>query len=266
MTTNHKENLDPALLRPGRADYHCHLNNASHHQMTSLFNHIFPGQEEKAVKFANQLPEFKLSMAKVQGHFLKYRFNTDVLVEKAKDLMKETVSKEQMNIPEWLSRLNLSKYEKILTKFRFYNVSDLRRLNKDNFKFEEMKITSRHAKQRMLEMIGEDKLAVKDFEFKTMQQTRMLLEKKIDSEQVEELLQEFGCEDNDVFTGFQLKDVINKYDTIEEIRGALQQFVIAGKKVDENLEKSSSDTRASDEKIEDSDDEEEKEDPVPTPS
>ena len=25
MTTNHREKLDPALLRPGRADYHVHL-------------------------------------------------------------------------------------------------------------------------------------------------------------------------------------------------------------------------------------------------
>lgn len=30
MTTNHRERLDPALMRPGRADYHVKLNNASH--------------------------------------------------------------------------------------------------------------------------------------------------------------------------------------------------------------------------------------------
>lgn len=29
MTTNHKEKLDPALLRPGRADRHFELNYAS---------------------------------------------------------------------------------------------------------------------------------------------------------------------------------------------------------------------------------------------
>lgn len=29
MTTNHKEKLDPALLRPGRADVHVKLDNAS---------------------------------------------------------------------------------------------------------------------------------------------------------------------------------------------------------------------------------------------
>ena len=30
MTTNHIEKLDPALLRPGRTDFHAHLNNASY--------------------------------------------------------------------------------------------------------------------------------------------------------------------------------------------------------------------------------------------
>lgn len=29
MTTNHREKLDPALLRPGRADVHIELNYAS---------------------------------------------------------------------------------------------------------------------------------------------------------------------------------------------------------------------------------------------
>lgn len=74
MTTNHKDNLDPALLRPGRADVHAHLNNASHSQMTNMFKRMFPDEDESmADKFANKLPEFKLSMAKIQGHLLKYR-------------------------------------------------------------------------------------------------------------------------------------------------------------------------------------------------
>jgi chaperone BCS1 len=37
MTTNHKERLDPALLRPGRADVHVHLNYASENQIKNLF-------------------------------------------------------------------------------------------------------------------------------------------------------------------------------------------------------------------------------------
>lgn len=42
MTTNHREKLDPALLRPGRADVHVELNYASEKQMKGLFNKFFP--------------------------------------------------------------------------------------------------------------------------------------------------------------------------------------------------------------------------------
>lgn len=42
MTTNHKEKLDPALLRPGRADVHVNLNNASEKQIRDLFKRFFP--------------------------------------------------------------------------------------------------------------------------------------------------------------------------------------------------------------------------------
>ena len=72
MTTNHKEKLDPALLRPGRADVHVELNNASEMQMKSLFKKFYPEEsDESAQMFANQLPEFQVNMAKLQGHFLK---------------------------------------------------------------------------------------------------------------------------------------------------------------------------------------------------
>jgi len=73
MSTNHREKLDPALMRPGRADYHVQLNNASHMQMEKLFLNFNPGCEKMALDFAKQLPEHKISMAKLQGHFLKYR-------------------------------------------------------------------------------------------------------------------------------------------------------------------------------------------------
>lgn len=96
MTSNHKEKLDPALLRPGRADYHAHLNNASHNQMIKLFMQLFPGEgnKEKATKFANALPEHKLSMAKIQGHFLKYRNNTDLIVSRAEEVLNEVLKPE----------------------------------------------------------------------------------------------------------------------------------------------------------------------------
>ena len=47
MTTNHKEKLDPALLRPGRADLHFELNYASESQMKNLLLKFYPEATEK---------------------------------------------------------------------------------------------------------------------------------------------------------------------------------------------------------------------------
>ncbi len=88
MSTNHREKLDPALLRPGRSDVHVELNYASEHQMKGLFKKFFPEEsDEKAQLFANQLPEFKLNMAKLQGHFLKYKRDVNGTIDNAKSLM-----------------------------------------------------------------------------------------------------------------------------------------------------------------------------------
>ena len=73
MTTNHKEKLDPALLRPGRCDVHVELCNATYPMIKGLFNKFYPGEDELANEFAKSLPEKKVSMAKLQGHFLKNR-------------------------------------------------------------------------------------------------------------------------------------------------------------------------------------------------
>jgi chaperone BCS1 len=66
MTTNHREKLDPALLRPGRADMHVELNYASEKQMRGLFKKFFPeSTADEQERFANELPEFKINMAKL---------------------------------------------------------------------------------------------------------------------------------------------------------------------------------------------------------
>lgn len=65
MTTNHKENLDPALLRPGRADKHVYLDYASKNQAEKLFLRFFPEDKELAKKFAEILPDKKISMARL---------------------------------------------------------------------------------------------------------------------------------------------------------------------------------------------------------
>ncbi len=73
MSTNHLEKLDAALLRPGRADVHVKLDYASQEQIRRMFLRFYADAGNEAVeRFVGQVPENKISMAKLQGHFLRY--------------------------------------------------------------------------------------------------------------------------------------------------------------------------------------------------
>lgn len=71
MTTNHIEKLDPALIRPGRCDVQLQLKLASKNQMERMFLRFYPGEAALAKAFAGSLPANELSMAALQGYFLK---------------------------------------------------------------------------------------------------------------------------------------------------------------------------------------------------
>lgn len=54
-------------------------------------------------------------MAKLQGHFMKYRDNPDECVSNSFEVLMELESSfQEMNVLEWLDRLGLRKY------FRFF--------------------------------------------------------------------------------------------------------------------------------------------------
>jgi hypothetical protein len=77
MTTNHKEKLDPALIRPGRCDVQVEIDNASRDQMRRIFVRFFAGQAEHAKTFASRLPEGEISLAKLQGFLLEHKGDDD---------------------------------------------------------------------------------------------------------------------------------------------------------------------------------------------
>jgi hypothetical protein len=51
---------------------------------------FFNGENEKSIEFSDQLPEFKVSMAKLQGHLLKYKSDVDACVRNAKEIIKDS--------------------------------------------------------------------------------------------------------------------------------------------------------------------------------
>jgi chaperone BCS1 len=187
MSTNHRERLDPALIRPGRCDKHLELCNATFSMIRQLFLKFFPGEMTLADEFAKRLPDRKLSMAKLQGHFLKYRDGAQRALDMHAELVKDTESVAEMTVAEWLDRLNLSKYLAMFTKNQAYLVSELHlhlhmhdksRLN-DNFKFKD-KLDEQRVKL-MISRQTEDKA---DFQYVTPQQARRKIQKFVKNEAI----------------------------------------------------------------------------------
>jgi hypothetical protein len=134
--------------------------------MKRLFLNFNPGTEQLAEEFARQLPEHKISMAKLQGHFLKYRDQPDMTVKRAKDILIDNASMDEMSVSEWLRRINMQKYAKGFADMNVYYVTDLRYLNDENMLKEKLKIENVMDVKRIQCMINDDKIS-KD-EFKTL--------------------------------------------------------------------------------------------------
>jgi chaperone BCS1 len=71
-TTNHRERLDPALIRPGRIDRQVEIGYADREQLQRIFGRFFPdASAELAAKFAMSLPDKQLAMSSVQTYLIQ---------------------------------------------------------------------------------------------------------------------------------------------------------------------------------------------------
>lgn len=83
MTTNHIENLDPALIRPGRCDVKVQFNNADREQTIAMFNRFYdnPTLAEEFVDCVKS----EVSMAQLQGLFLSHRDSPENSIREMKE-------------------------------------------------------------------------------------------------------------------------------------------------------------------------------------
>lgn len=79
ITTNNRDSVDPAILRPGSVDYEVHLTNACRSQVEQLFRSNYRSYsngdlDSMAREFAGRVPEFQFSPAEIQQHLLRQEF------------------------------------------------------------------------------------------------------------------------------------------------------------------------------------------------
>ena len=98
MTTNHRSRLDPALIRPGRVDYHQHVGWADCYQATKLFANFFPEHGHLADKFGKAVGQCggHVSPAAIQGHFILYKNSPQEALEYAGNLWERMMPKEAL--------------------------------------------------------------------------------------------------------------------------------------------------------------------------
>eukprot|EP01043_Picozoa_sp_COSAG02_P047662 COSAG02_NODE_4591_length_5182_cov_5.857761_3_plen_939_part_00 len=126
MTTNHKERLDPALIRPGRADFHREIGNATREQAITMFKRFYAelppsaGAEEAASLFGSRFPDSgDISMAMLQGFLQAYRGEDGMSLALAGiarlgrgDPIEQlaVIGKEDLPVNEYLRRVGLDHY------------------------------------------------------------------------------------------------------------------------------------------------------------
>jgi chaperone BCS1 len=88
MTTNYIDRLDPALIRPGRVDLIQLIGDATAHQIKAMLTKFYPGADEILCdKFAAKMVNSKVSMAQLQGHFLRYKDDAQEALSNIRDIL-----------------------------------------------------------------------------------------------------------------------------------------------------------------------------------
>lgn len=94
MTTNHPEKLDPALIRPGRADLRVEIGSPDAGQASRMFSRFFPeSTNQQNLRFIEALPKANVSMASLQAVLtthgsdpetaIRHAYEAEVKAEKA---------------------------------------------------------------------------------------------------------------------------------------------------------------------------------------
>jgi len=100
LTTNYKNKLDKAMIRPGRIDKIITFTYAKIEQIEKMFFNFFPGQTEKWKLFKKKIKRIKTTIAVLQEFFFKYLEEGDILenIDELKKLSSDNDIKEKKDL------------------------------------------------------------------------------------------------------------------------------------------------------------------------
>jgi chaperone BCS1 len=84
FTTNHIEEIDPAVIRPGRVDYMLELKNATAETIEEMIKYKYKLTDEEMLKYKdkiNKISKISVSPAKVQNLCFTHKNIEDILEE-----------------------------------------------------------------------------------------------------------------------------------------------------------------------------------------
>lgn len=86
MTTNKKEVLDPALIRPGRVDVDIEFKNCDKYQISNMTDGFFH-EHKMGARLADIIPDNSISPATLQGHLIKHIDNPEEIIDNIGEIM-----------------------------------------------------------------------------------------------------------------------------------------------------------------------------------
>ena len=72
MTTNYKDRIDPALIRPGRIDLSIEMKKATRESICSMFLHFYDKDISNFVQDSHLITDYKLTPAQLNNIFYCY--------------------------------------------------------------------------------------------------------------------------------------------------------------------------------------------------
>jgi SAM domain (Sterile alpha motif) len=219
--------------------------------MKGLFNKFFPeSSNEQQQEFANSLPEFKINMAKLQGHFLKYRDSPAQAIANGRSLLDIEYQIKDMSINEWLRRLNMHQFAGKFRKDGVKRVSDLKYVGEGELTV--WGIEALTDRKRVMGMIQGDETAKSLFALQSRSQARTIIAHFLppvqgDSgssgpsgngldmiKEMDEILDIIGDEQ---ITGYQLRDIFDENKNISVVKKKLLHKVTQNMAIQKGLAK-----------------------------